>query len=378
MTRTLACNHHRGVALLEALVALVVMAIGAVALVGLQASLRFNGDVSKQRSEAVRLAQEKIETWRGFTVIPSVAGRVDWVDIASAADDVTPTAGNATYTRDVTVLPGGAGDDPLWKTVHVVVRWNDRTGQQQRVALNTVIAGVSPELGGTLSTPSDRSLIKNPSGRYSAIPRSAVDQGDGTSKFTPPGAGTAFWVFDNTTGTILQVCPPAPAACGSSKAVLLSGFIRFSTGVAQPTAADAANPASTAIAAAQVMVDENVPIDQDVACYHDVAALHTEYFCAVPINVIDSRWSGQSRITGLTLSSSVADSTDSAYRGCRYTPVPDNTKVVPTDMTNEQHPLNYVSAGAPLVNQNFLIIKGGFAGVAFSCPSTTWHHQPAS
>ncbi len=55
---------QRGISLIEAVVALAVMAFGMLAFVGLQSSLRFNGDVAKQRAEAVRIAQEAIEQWR--------------------------------------------------------------------------------------------------------------------------------------------------------------------------------------------------------------------------------------------------------------------------------------------------------------------------
>jgi hypothetical protein len=66
-------------------------------------------------------------------------------------------------------------------------------------------------------------------------------------------------------------------------------------------------------------------------------------------------------------------------------------------MRNADHPLDY-GAPAPdtsklgvvgaLTNQNFLVIRAGFGGVAFECPGddagtpyvngNTWHHQPAN
>ena len=45
-----------------------VMAFGMMAIVGLQTTLRLNSDIAKQRSEAVRIAEEAIEEWRAFSV----------------------------------------------------------------------------------------------------------------------------------------------------------------------------------------------------------------------------------------------------------------------------------------------------------------------
>ena len=58
--------HQHGVSLVEALVALAIMAFGMLGLVGMQASMRANADLAKQRSEAVRLAQQQMEAWRGY------------------------------------------------------------------------------------------------------------------------------------------------------------------------------------------------------------------------------------------------------------------------------------------------------------------------
>ena len=48
---------QRGVSLVEAIVAMAVMAFGMMAIVGLQTTLRQNSDIAKQRSEAVRIAR---------------------------------------------------------------------------------------------------------------------------------------------------------------------------------------------------------------------------------------------------------------------------------------------------------------------------------
>lgn len=376
-----------GVSLIEALVALVVMAIGAVAVVGMQATLRLNGDIAKQRAEAVRIGQQLIEDWRGFTAFAATAGAIDWQDIADTTTDIVGS--NATFTRTATVVAFGAADDnPLSKTIEVVVSWTDRTNAAQSITLQTAIAGVSPELGGSLSIPADRSLLKNPLGRQPGIPVGAIDQGDGTSIFSPPGGSGATWHFNNTTGLIDKVCPPSPATCGTETAAFLTGFVRFETGLAQPTPAQTENPTGLAVTL-QVYVDQAYPIDQDVACYHAYGSTYIEYFCAVPLNIIDqARWSGRSLLSGLPLATSPSDVSASAYRVCRYTTGADNSETVPDDLGNEDHPLDYVLVDAPLTNQNFLVIRAGSGTAAFTCPDDdastpqvngrTLSHQPAS
>ena len=85
-------TRQRGVALLEALIAFLVLSIGLLALSRLQTHLRTNADAARERSEAVRLAQTDIESLRVF------ASRADWDSIADASADVTP-AGSRTRQR---------------------------------------------------------------------------------------------------------------------------------------------------------------------------------------------------------------------------------------------------------------------------------------
>ena len=73
---------QRGVSLIEALVAMAIMAFGMLALLGLQGALRGNSDVSKQRSEAVRYAQEQIELLRGFSTLDTATGARTYAQIA--------------------------------------------------------------------------------------------------------------------------------------------------------------------------------------------------------------------------------------------------------------------------------------------------------
>ncbi len=86
---------QRGVSLVEALVALAVMAFGMMAIVGVQSTMRQNADIAKQRSEAVRIAQEAIERWRAYSVLDTTAGRTAYADIATQEPELNPDSLNA-------------------------------------------------------------------------------------------------------------------------------------------------------------------------------------------------------------------------------------------------------------------------------------------
>ena len=104
---------RHGVSLVEALVALAVMAFGMLALVGVQATMRLNSDVAKQRGEATRIATEEIERLRGFRTIAAVVDEPAYSSYASIRSGSPAYAapggvGNTTYTITRTVVTAPA------------------------------------------------------------------------------------------------------------------------------------------------------------------------------------------------------------------------------------------------------------------------------
>ena len=218
------------------------MSFGILGLVGVQLTLHTNADIAKQRAQAVRIAQAAIEEWRGFTTLtlPLPTGHTrSFADIADVATTNVPAAAtgiaNTTYTITRTVQDTAA---PLGKTVRVQVTWNDRSGAAQEVALSTHIAGILPDLSGAVSLPVLNPATREVRGRHFSIPLSAVNQGDGTSHFTPPGAAAGIaWVFSNTTGLITSLCNPFPGSCTAINATLVTGYLRFALGGSAPLVA---------------------------------------------------------------------------------------------------------------------------------------------
>lgn len=389
--------HNRGVSLIEALVALAVMAFGMLGVVGMQATLRFNGDLSKQRSEAVRLAQERLEQLRSFGTLPTTPGQIAFADIApeAASAAALPGSANASYQREV-LVPTEAASAPALRQVTVNVSWLDRRAgvgiDPQSVTLSTMVAGIAPELGAALALSGNHTAPQRPRERHPAVPPSAVNQDNGTSNFTPPNSGGFVWVFNNQTGLVISVCNPV-GSCVATNAWLLSGYINFANDAGTPpTEAEAKVPAGSVPTGTNwdVAVDVTLPLSTPtVTCFDSADTVRISYFCLVPttFTAAGRAWSGQSRLVlsggSGVISTTAADATPGNFKVCRYTLDPS------TDTPaggNGTHPLNYTLVNQPLANQNFLVIAAGSGGLAHECPtdssgslvnSNTRRHQPA-
>lgn len=275
----------RGLTLVEALIALVISALGLLAFAAVQSRLRLSSDVAKQRAEAVRIAQENMENLRAFGTLAADATIVNNLSYDSgvatgsaqiAADGTvsgtsgagirakvaaTSTLTNTAYTVTNSVT---ASAQAGMKDVRVTVAWTDRQGGAQQVALRSFIAGINPRLQAALSIPPNGSPIKDPLGRDLRVPIPAKDLGDGRSVFKPNASGTLAFVFNNDTGLVTEKCTSIATTvttaqidssmlstsgnCTTVNGFLLSGYVRFSYG--NPTAAtpnDATKPLSIRI-----------------------------------------------------------------------------------------------------------------------------------
>lgn len=380
MSQRNSLKHQRGVTLVEALVAMVIMAFGMIALVGLLGQMRRTADVAKQRGEAVRIAQREIEQLRDYSVIAlpaNPAAGVQAYDSIVTPAQVNASAGaaesNATFALQRTVTPwlDASGTLATAKQVSVLVTWLDRANDLQTVQLHSVITRADPGLGGALSVAPVSSPVRRPSEREASIPVAAKDLGDKTSAFKPLAGGTLAWLFNNLTGAIIGRCTvpmgtPTAAlllenltTCDrTTSALLLSGYVRFSLG----TAPDADAPSSTALPLDMTMaVTVGAALTPNFECYDDapaIAGLGTQtavsYYCAVyPDNSTKPSWSGSLVVSGITLGSG-------GYNICRYSADYDGNKAI----SNAEHPLKYAGVTAALTNQNFLVVRG-----SANCPA---------
>jgi len=379
-----------GASLVEAMVALAVMAFGMLALVGVQATLRMNNDLAKQRSEATMIATENVERLRNyFTLFPAATpDGSSWTEIAGqtvAAYTPVGSIGNTSYRVERTVNTDAATRQKVYR---VEVSWPDRTGVTQRVVLDGMVWGVVPELSALLAVPTRPSAISQVNGRDVTIPAGAVDIDGGLSRFIPPGSTSVAWLFDRTTGA-LKVCDP-DGVSNCRLARFISGEVRFHRPTAPGviTAADAENPQGPSwnLADGPSAMSMTFPINLTGVtkeCYADAynaaqllpAALPRvtaiKYYCAV-YSGATLGWGGQlnpSLVDPANGNAAVATGTaaDQA-KVCRYT-------TASNEFThNENHPKTYcivasntlagslscnrTRVNGNLINQNFLVIPG--------------------
>ena len=221
---------------------MLVMAFGTLALVGVQATLRLNSDIAKQRAEATRIGLADLESARNFIAVATVAGKagVSWDEITNLVvaevDQIDGVASTKFSLNRTVTVPASSLNQ---KNVHVVVSWNDRAGQAQSVTFDTVVAAVDPTWSALLNVPVKPSAHAQRTGRHPTIPAVAQDIGGNRSAFKPIESGTVGWVFDNTTGLITSVCSGTVGATSSltastlgtcaavSDTYFLAGFVNF-------------------------------------------------------------------------------------------------------------------------------------------------------
>jgi Tfp pilus assembly protein PilV len=404
----------RGVSLVEALVALAVMAFGMLAVVGVQSTLRHNGDVSKQRSEATRLAQEKMEGLRSFVVADT------WTNMVDVNESIAGTNAQYSVTRQVI---GGTTDPPA-KALRITVDWTDRTGQPQSVTLSSVISSAAPGLSGTLAVRPGTAVVapvRRPFRRHPSIPVQARDFGT-SSAFVPPSSywqGTAI-VFDNVTGLVTGICTfdyevsnetitsDDIQSCSNTVGQLLSGFVRFQRRTDGPelVAADVEDPQGPALNLRMRIALTSSGHPQSPICFDDANSdsvaggdlVFVQYFCVVHSNA-SGLWSGISTIEARSTfggnswfisddagagggGGGGAGGSNDNYRVCRYTSADSDGQSIP----NENHPRNYTDVNGNLTNQNFVVIPSNKQcptdvaanpGASDFINSNTLQHQPA-
>ena len=391
---THARRRQRGTTLLEALIAFLVLTLGMLTVARVQTHLRLNADVARQRSEAVRLAQEDLESLRAYAVLAAASGVRSYEGIASHTRTVDSDTGYATDTSYLVARAIDAGGMPDAKDASVTVSWTDRGGSAQQVTLSSVIAGADPAYSGALALARGDASVQRPFGRSSAIPIAAKDLGDGRSAFKPASNGSIAWVFDNHSGAVTGRCTGVTAAtstrdltpadlvrCDANVGRLLSGVVRYSS--ASPPHAALANDlplAATVTLAlsggsyasapdctteAMKTVSYSVagslhlttvpigatPASMGLAGWTETGDRHLAYHCAV-YPLASGLWSGRTTLqpVGWSIGSGAAD-----RRVCRYSSDLDGSGAIDA---NIEHPARYVDVDTSLANQNFLVIQG--------------------
>ena len=350
-----------GIGLIEALVAFLVLSLGMLAMARVQSDLRAHAELARQRTEAVRIAQQDIETLRAYSVLTAAgsAGSRSFAQIAAASatvDSIGPT--RYELTRHV-----GTSADGQAANVTVTVRWNDRRSDSQHTTLSSVIARGAPALAAALLSAPSGAPVLGAFNRSSHIPLVAKDLGDGRSAFKPANNSTVAFVQDNRSGQVVARCSGLAATlttaaltpadltnCETTLGLLLSGTVRFAQGAPLPF--DIAL-APTGGAYPQAPQCTTTAIDSG-----DPRGV---YFCVVYPSASGASaglWSGRTTIVPIGWRIGVmADD----RRVCRFSSDLDGSGAIDR---NFEHPAEYTSVGAALAQQNFLVVAG-----TDSCPT---------
>ncbi len=399
-------RHQHGVTLIDALLAFLVLAAGVLSMGKLQLHLQAHADLSRQRSEAMRIAQEDIESLRSFAslqadaVAPSAAPYERIESVTASVDRLNGATLNTVFHLTRQIDDSSAS---RLKSATVSVAWSARDGAMQQAVLNTAIAGESPALSGALTVAPSLLTPGSSYARPPGIPVTAKHLGDGRSVLKPGTAGTVAYVFDPLSAQVTQRCTEVASDrttaqldardlthCSDLRGLWLSGTVRYSNAsppnpqaaddipldvavtVTLTGAADAASPVCSTEALKTVQYRgadgirrEAVPLSAmpaslGVAEWTELGERHVAYQCVVPVRGSGGRWSGRSHLVplGWTLGTTAMD-----HQVCRYTTDLDRSGAIER---NEEHPAAYSGVDRTLQQQNFLVIRGDQ-----TCPVST-------
>ena len=123
-TKSAANKVQKGIALLEALIAILIFSFGVLGIVGLQGAMVKGTTQSKMRSDASYIAERRISMmW------------ADAANLAGFAEANTAVAELPSGTRTTTIVNAATGE------VRVTVRWTVPGEPQHQYSMNAFVAG---------------------------------------------------------------------------------------------------------------------------------------------------------------------------------------------------------------------------------------------
>lgn len=218
MTHPSSTTRRNGFALIEALVALLIIAFGVVGITKLQTLSIFGASEAKARSEAMALSQVKLENLRNLVEKSKFTGD-------PMLDSATPETHNgqyASYSMSWTVEAPVAGTPQAGleqRVLELKTTWTDSRGGAQEIVLNSVIAWDDPSLQASASAGLGGSLI-SPTGAAKRMVKNIPGQ---TGVYTDPTTKNTYLLNNN--GDVLLYLPPLEGQ--AQKFATISGKIFF-------------------------------------------------------------------------------------------------------------------------------------------------------
>ncbi|EGQ8140179.1 type IV pilus modification PilV family protein [Vibrio cholerae] len=133
-------NKQGGFSLIEVMISFVLIGVGALGLVKLQAYIEQRADFAMHSIEALNLAEQKLEKFRTRGVSSAVPAMpiTSYAAISSGRDVSHPF-----YTLSWAVSNAPGTLSSALKTIHIEASWKDRNGETQSVELRTMISKYS-------------------------------------------------------------------------------------------------------------------------------------------------------------------------------------------------------------------------------------------
>lgn len=359
-------KRQQGFTLIEAMVALLVVSLGMLGIAGFQLALSLNSDVAKQRTEATRLAQEKIEQLRTFDSLTSYAS-----NLAAGSETITAASAtsNTAFTRTWNVSTiSGASTPETGRNILVTVTWTDRANSTQKVQLLSAISATDPSINGSLFFPlPEGTILRRPKNRSLDIPIPATSIPGSDKSYIPwTGSSGGYLVFSDTSGDIVQKCSSTPtlanlSTCATFNGYLLSGYI---TGDPPKNK----NVQSIVYNVTQISFSSTQYISGSPECSVGHALDQTTgaeiadtlyYVCLITPTDHDNNtatapvWSGRTDLAGAT-----STSLSGTYT-CRFSSDANTTN-------NDNHPAVYSLVDHSLDNQNFYLSNSTCADTSAS------------
>lgn len=141
-------QHQQGSIIIEALVAAFIFATAMLALVAFQSNLLRERTLINQETEALSLAQDKMQYFRNYTALTNAVAGIAYSDINNNGSPTSIAGTTATYTLSWTVTTNAS---PISKNVTVSTQWTDAAGVSHTISISSIIAQIDPQATGKVS-----------------------------------------------------------------------------------------------------------------------------------------------------------------------------------------------------------------------------------
>ena len=212
-------HKNSGFGLIEILVTLGILSVGILGVTSLHGVIARQSSDNKARSEAMSIAQSRIEDMRNYT---NAAGSVTgfntlYSDTTGFGNSASITGVSTDFTRTESIATSGTK-----KLVAVRVAWLDPTEVTQTVTLNTEFSFVSPRKVGDSALEASEEKVDSPTGRARLGDGTVTDEqladgdtqdnNDGTKELIE-GTDRLLAVGNDVVLTLVEACQTEGGTC---------------------------------------------------------------------------------------------------------------------------------------------------------------------